>query len=198
MLPKDLDRLRMVSTSSPRSVQHVDPGEHFFAALGALDGLLPVEGTELPDDIFLAADLLLLVQIGLHLCLADQGFLLAVGGVIAQVDASAAIFQLDDLRGDLVQEIPVVGHDDDRSFVVQQVIFKPGDAAHVQMVGGLVQKNDVGPGEQELAQGDAGLLASAQGGDLPREILLGKSEAFQHAHDLAAVTITFRKLKLMG
>ena len=58
-----------------------------------------------------------------------------------------------------------MGHDDDRSLIIQQIVFQPGDGFHVQMVGGLVQQDDVGPREKELSKGNSGFLASGQGTD---------------------------------
>ena len=61
---------------------------------------------------------------------------------------------------DAVQKIAVVGDDDDRPGVVHQIGFQPRDGFHVQVVGRLVQKDDVRFGEQELTEGDARFLTA--------------------------------------
>ena len=68
--------------------------------------------------------------------------------------------QLDDLGHDAVQKIPVVGNDDNRPGVVHQIGFQPRDGFHVQVVGRLVQKDDIRFGEQELTEGDARFLTA--------------------------------------
>ena len=66
------------------------------------------------------------------------------GGDISLID-------LDDFRDDPVQEIPVMGHDEHSSGIVEQIGFQPGDGVHIQVVGGLVQKDEIRMGEQKLA-----------------------------------------------
>ncbi len=57
-------------------------------------------------------------------------------------------------------------HGDDRARVVGQVAFEPRDAFGVEVIGGLVQQQQVGPLEQKLAQGHAPLLAAGEYGDV--------------------------------
>ena len=87
------------------------------------------------------------------------------------------VVQLDNLPGHPVQEIPVVGHDNHGAFIIEQVGLQPGDGLHVQMVGRLVEQDDVRLGQQQLSEGHTGLLASRQGVNLLREILLRKPKA---------------------
>ena len=75
-------------------------------------------------------------------------------------DGGDAAVQLDDLGHDAVQKIAVVGNDDDRPGVVHQIGFQPCDGFHVQVVGRLVQKDDIRFGEQELTEGDARFLTA--------------------------------------
>jgi hypothetical protein len=48
-----------------------------------------------------------------------------------------------------------VGDGDDRAFVVTQVVFQPGHGLGVQVVGGLVEQQDVGFGQQQAGESDA-------------------------------------------
>ena len=62
-------------------------------------------------------DLLLLVEICLHHVLTDLCTLLCEVGVVAIVYLAVAIVELDYLGHDLVEEITIVGDDDDASLV---------------------------------------------------------------------------------
>ena len=109
-----------------------------------------------------------------------------------------ALIDLDDLCDDAVEKIAVMGYDENASRIIQKIRFQPGDGGHVQMVGGLVQKNDVGPGKQQPAQIHTGLLPSGEGGNLFSEILLGKTEALQYADDLTFPGVTVGLFKFMA
>ena len=64
--------------------------------------------------------------------------------------------------GDVVQEVTVMGHHHHGAGVIVQRVFQPGDAFGVQMVGRLVQQQQVGLFQQQLAQRDPALLAARQ------------------------------------
>src|SRR5690606_16698002 len=88
--------------------------------------------------------------------------LLEPGGVVALVGDAAAAVEFEDPAGDLVEEIPVVGDDEDRALVFDEVFLEPGDGLGVEMVGGLVEQQEVGGLEQQPAEGDAALLAAGE------------------------------------
>ena len=60
----------------------------------------------------------------------------------------------------LVQEHSVMGYNDHRLVIVFQITLQPLDGGQVQMVGGLVQKHDVRPSQQQLNKSNFGLLPS--------------------------------------
>jgi hypothetical protein len=60
---------------------------------------------------------------------------------------------------DLVQEVPIVADDDHRGVVVVQDALEPVDGMDVQVVGGLIQQQHIGLGEQRLCQQHAQLEA---------------------------------------
>ena len=105
-----------------------------------------------------------LLALGLALLLAGQPLLLLLqpGGVVALPGDAVAAVQLQDPAGDVIQEIPVVGHGDDRPGVIFQVLFQPGNRLCVQVVGRLVEQQDIGLFEQQAAQGDAPALAPGE------------------------------------
>ena len=70
--------------------------------------------------------------------------------------------ELEDPAGDVVEEVPVVGHGDDGPVVFVQVTLEPGDRLGVEMVGRLVEQQQIGLGEQQAAQCDAPALAARE------------------------------------
>ena len=84
-------------------------------------------------------------------------------GIIAFVRNALAAIQFQDPAGDIVQEIAVMGDQDDAAFVFAQRRFQPFHRLRVQMVGGFVQQQNVGRVQQQLAQRDAAAFAARQG-----------------------------------
>jgi hypothetical protein len=74
--------------------------------------------------------------------------------------------QLEDPAGHVVQEIPVVGDRHYRAGVGVQVLLQPGDALRVQVVGRLIQQQQVRLGQQQPAQRHPAPLAAGQHGHL--------------------------------
>ena len=93
------------------------------------------------------------------------GLLLEPGGVVALVGDAAAAVELEDPAGDVVEEVAVVGDDQDGARVGDQVLLQPGDGLGVEVVGRLVEEQDLGGLEQQLAERDAALLAAGEGVD---------------------------------
>ena len=105
-----------------------------------------------------------LASLALGLLLDDAlGLLLQPAGVVALVGDTLSAVELQGPLGHLVQEVTVVGHQDDATREGLQVVLKPGHALGVEVVGGLVQQQHVGLREQEPRQGDPALLP-------PREV----------------------------
>ncbi len=53
-----------------------------------------------------------------------------------------------------------MGDEDDVARIIDQVLFQPLDAFGIEVVGRLVEQQDVGLFEQQLGQRDAALLAA--------------------------------------
>ena len=62
----------------------------------------------------------------------------------------------------MVEEIAVVGDDQDRAGIVAQVAFEPADGLRVEMVGGLVEQQEVRLLEQQPAERDPAPLAAGE------------------------------------
>ena len=87
---------------------------------------------------------------------------LHVEGIVAGVELGVALGDLNDPLGDLVDEVPVVGDGKDRPLEGLDIVFQPFHAVQVQMVGGLVQQEDIRLLQQEPCQVDPGLLPAGE------------------------------------
>ena len=68
------------------------------------------------------------------------GLLLQPCRVVALVRDAAAAVDFQDPAGDVVEEVAVVGDDQDRALVLDQVLLQPANRLGVEVVGGLVQQ----------------------------------------------------------
>ena len=94
------------------------------------------------------------LQLSLQGALAGGGVLFLLGqpglllfepsGVVAFEGHALAVVQLEDPAGDVVEEVPVVGDRHDGAFVVGEEPLDPGDRFGVEVVGGLVEQQQVG------------------------------------------------------
>ena len=78
-------------------------------------------------------------------------------------DAGAAV-ELEDPAGHVVEEVAVVGDGHHRARVVLQGPLQPGHRLGVEVVGGLVEQQQVGLGQQQPAQGHPAALAAGERG----------------------------------
>ncbi len=92
--------------------------------------------------------------------------LLQPGRVVALVGDAAAAVEFEDPARDVVEEVAVMGHDEDGARVGAQVTFEPRHGLGIEMVGGLVEEQHLGLLEQELAQRHAAALAARQAVDV--------------------------------
>ena len=98
---------------------------------------------------------------------ASRGrLLLQVGRVVALVRVGPAAVELEDPLGHVVQEVPVVGDRDDGAGVLGQVLLQPLHALRVEVVGRLVEQQQVGLLQQQLAQRDPAALTAGELGDV--------------------------------
>ena len=87
--------------------------------------------------------------------------------VVARPVDNDTLPQFQCAGGDVVQKIAVVGHDEHRAPEGFQIGFQPFDGVHVQMVGGLVQQQQVGARQHKPGQIDPGLFAARQAHERP-------------------------------
>ena len=85
--------------------------------------------------------------------------------VIAGIGPEQTAFQLDYTGGHPVQKPTVMRYHQDRAAVAADEILQPFHRIQVQVIGGLVQKQDIRRQSQQAAQVQAGFLPAAEGTD---------------------------------
>ena len=159
--------------SQARAHRDVDVGEvdalhgaglglHLLVALeaGPVLGLARLGARAHPGELGL--HLLGAAGVLLALRLEARGLLLQVGGVVALVGIELAAVDLANPLGHVVQEVAVVRDGHDGAGIAVEELLQPEHALGVQVVGGLVQKQQVGRLEQQAAQGHAAALAAGE------------------------------------
>ena len=115
--------------------------------------------------------------------------LLAPGVPGAGEEAGALGLDLQHRGADRLQEPAVVGDQDDGRVEVDQVALQPLQRGDVEMVGGLVEQQQVGLGGQRPGQRGAGQLAAGEGRELALALLGAEAEPAQHFQDLVAPAV---------
>ena len=102
--------------------------------------------------------------LGVLLALDLEPFLLGleVRRVVALVGVGLAAVELEDPLGDVVEEVPVVGDRQDGARVALEVALQPLHRLGVEVVGGLVEEQQVGLLEQQLAERDPAALTTRE------------------------------------
>ena len=101
--------------------------------------------------------------------------------VVAGVAHQAGVLQVDDLVRHLVQQGAVVADDQQGSLPVGKVGLQPHGRFQVQVVGRLVQQQEIGPGEQGASQCHAHAPAAGKFRTGPRLCRLVETQAGQDA-----------------
>jgi len=85
--------------------------------------------------------------------------------VVAWEDLHFAGGHFDDARGQLVDEIAVVRHEDNRAVVILQRRQQHVLGAHIEVIGGLVEQQEIGRHHQHARQRVAVAFASGEHAD---------------------------------
>ena len=97
------------------------------------------------------------------------GFALRLGDQIVVVTAlvidEAAARQLDDARGDAVEKVAVVRHEQARAGVAREKVFQPLDALGVEVIGRFVEDEKIRTREESSAERHTALFTAAEGAD---------------------------------
>ena len=102
-----------------------------------------------------------------------------VAGVVGGVGGDAAVLNGRNVRDAGVHERAVVGDEKHGAVVAREELLEPTDAFEVEVVGRLVEKQQVRVAQQQLGEGDAHLPAAREVTGGLVEVLHGKAEACQ-------------------
>ena len=151
---------------------------------GLDEGGLVGGGAEAVDEALGFGDLALLGGVLLELDFLPQDGLPFEVGEVSRVFLSTAVGEGDGARAKRIQQGAVVGNEQDRAGVVDEVLFDPELRLDVEVVRRLVEQQDFGLLEEELGHGDAHLPAAGELRAIAFEILFLKAEAFEDRFDL--------------
>ncbi len=99
--------------------------------------------------------------------------------VVAGVELEAAALDVGDAAGDVVEEIAVVGNQQQRAAVILEPLFEPDDGIEVQVIGGLVEQQQVGAAHQRPPQVQPHAPAAGEARHRLQELPVGKTQAVQ-------------------
>ena len=98
----------------------------------------------------------------------------------------ALVAKLIDLGDQTIEEISVVRNQDERAVIILESLLQDVLGLHVEMVGGLIEDEEVDWLEQQLDHTEAHSLASRQHLDFLLCVLATKHECAQEVGDLLA------------
>ena len=81
-------------------------------------------------------------------------------GIVARIQGGLAIFQIEDGTAQTVHQMAVMGDHEQGPGVCHQGLGQVLAGVDVQVVGGLVQKQQIGPLQHDLSKAQAGQLAA--------------------------------------
>ena len=120
--------------------------------------------------------------------------------VVADVLLDLAVVDVHDVGADGVQEVAVVADYDDKTgvLVVHDEVFQPVDCLNIEVVGRLVEQNDIRLTEKRLRKQDLHLLAAVRVGHKVIVLLDRDAETLQKAARVGfgLPAVHFRKLRL--
>ncbi len=120
--------------------------------------------------------------------LGEAGLLLLEPARVVALEGHAlAAVELEDPAGHVVEEVAVVGDGHDGARVVAQEALEPGHRLGVEVVGGLVEQEQVGVAQQQPAQRHAAGLAAGELGHLG--VAVGEAQRVHGDLDLAVEVV---------
>ena len=190
-----LPELELDHRPALRQLDLLDLLERLDAALH-LSGLGGVGGEPIDEALFLGEHRLLARVGGLAVGRAQRPLAL-VEVVVARVDRDLAVVDVGDLAHDAVHEVAIVRRHEQRARQRFQEALEPDDGLDVEVVGGLVHEQHVGPAEQHARHGDAHLPAARERAHVAVDPLVVEAEAVQHLARLAFERVAAEVLVLL-
>ena len=137
-------------------------GQQALVVVQARLGLLAPALRVLAHPLELGLDRALARLVGLRLLREPRLLLLQPARVVALERDAVPAVELEDPARDVVEEVAIVGDGDDGALVVLEVPLEPADRLGVEVVGRLVEQQQVGRAQQQPAERHAAALAARQ------------------------------------
>ena len=150
-------------------------------------------GGEALDERLQLLDLLLVLLVDVLLLAGGHLGVLVPEVVVADIHLDLAEVDVADVRADLIEEVAVMADDDDRIGELQQEVLQPAHGLDVEVVGRLVQQQDVWIAEERLRQQDLDLLAAVH---LAHELVLHVKADAQAGEDHLGVALGVPSVQL--
>ncbi len=166
----DAARLRL-GLDALHPVEHLDPALH-------LPGLARLVAEPVDEALDLGHPLGLVARLRLPQGLPGLALHQEVV-VVAVVERDRAPRQLRDRGDHAVQEVAVVRDDDHAALVGGEEVLEPPERLEIQVVGGLVEQQQIGPQQQEPRQRRAHAPAARELGERPVHLLRREPEPAQ-------------------
>ena len=97
----------------------------------------------MPDPLQFVLDRFLASSVFARFLLEALAFLFQIGRIIALVDKIAATIEFEDPADNIIEEVTIVGHENDVTLIVDQMLFQPSHRFCVQVVGRFVEQQNV-------------------------------------------------------
>ncbi len=117
--------------------------------------------------------------------------------VIAAILFNACRGHLENTVGGLIEKITIVRDNHGRAFPLAEIPFQPFNGAHVEMVGRLVEQEQVGVRKEQAGQEGTRALSAGEVVKAERVIIRRKTEAGQNLADTRLVGVAAAPLKIM-
>jgi hypothetical protein len=166
-------KVKGVSTWAAATALHLLQRLDAALRLFRLGGL----GAEAVDERLQVLDGALLLLVGRLLQREALGALRLEGAVVARVRGEALVLHVNDLVGYGVQHLAVMRDDHDRARERPQPVLEPEHGIEVQVVGGLVQQQQVGTAHEAAREVEAHAPAAGEARDMARLRRLVEAQA---------------------
>ena len=140
-----------------------------------------VLGPEPIHEIHQAPNFALLILEGGQLLLLLRLAFVQKGVVVTTVIVESLVTNLDDTGDQLVEELPVMRDDQDRPRVVLQIALEPNQGLKIEMIGGLIQHQDVRFMDQQPSKVCPHHPATGQFARRPIEVRFPKGQTLEQS-----------------
>ncbi len=123
--------------------------------------------------------------------------LVQIGCVIAAIIFRAADRHLEQGVARVIEKITVMGNNDCRAIPLCQITFQPFDSFDIEMIGRLVEQQQIGVRQQETRQMRTRTLTAGE--MIERHVIIGfiEAQAGEHLFDLDFIDVAAAPLELM-